>query len=208
MVVCGEYKLTQAAYDDELGLAIEAARASRSAQKVHITDDTLSSTTDRDKIEWRSANSEYANYIGAADVDSYHLGDSYLQKVIVNRIYSDYDAAELSQAGMVQTIDSNQAQVYFIQYLDDLNSAYYDGELHYFYSVTEPNDGDMVTIVSSQNGDTLKLAEEVTNNLIVGALSGEDVRSGIGVPALGARILSIVFTLAILVPGILLWRKS
>jgi len=176
VIVCGELKLLEPAYDDELGITIEAPRTMRSAQVLKKKE--WNGPMTGKNMEWNSK-LQYGDFIGKADVGDFHLGDDFMQNIML-RYDADYDEAMLEEAGyaIVRDFRGNTTE-------EDKNASphvgtakmgrgvYEEGDLRYAYSVPGPKPGEMVTIVGIQNKDTINYAEFTVENMMPGELDRE-----------------------------------
>ena len=176
VIVCGELKLLEPAYDDELGITIEAPRTMRSAQVLKKKE--WNGPMTGKNMEWNSK-FQYGDFIGKADVGDFHLGDDFMQNIML-RYDADYDEAMLEEAGyaIVRDFRGNTTE-------EDKNAyphvgtakmgrgVYEEGDLRYAYSVPGPKPGEMVTIVGIQNKDTINYAEFTVENMMSGELDRE-----------------------------------
>ena len=99
VIVCGELKVLEPAYDDELGLTIYAPRAMRSAKKMKLKKWNLPAT--EENMEWNSDLGVGGMEIfqGAADVGDYHLSEEFIEQLMLGREY-EFDEETLSEAGL------------------------------------------------------------------------------------------------------------
>lgn len=104
VIVCGELKVLEPAYDDELGLTIHAPRAMRSAKKLKLKEWNAPMT--EENMEWNSDLGVGGMEIfqGEADVGTYHLSDEFLDNLMLGREY-EFDEETLSEAGLTILTD-------------------------------------------------------------------------------------------------------
>ena len=97
VIVCGELKVLEPAYDDELGLTIYAPRAMRSAKKMKLKKWNLPAT--EENMEWNPDLGVGGMEIfqGAADVGDYHLSEEFIEQLMLGREY-EFDEETLSEA--------------------------------------------------------------------------------------------------------------
>ena len=83
VIVCGELKVLEQAYDDELGLTIDAPRAMRSAKKMKLKKWNLPAT--EENMEWNSDLGVGGMEIfqGKADVGAYHLSEEFIDNLML-----------------------------------------------------------------------------------------------------------------------------
>ena len=98
VIVCGELKVLEPAYDDELGLTFHAPRAMRSAKKLKLKEWNAPMT--EENMEWNSDLGVGGMEIfqGAADVGDYHLSEEFIEQLMLGREY-EFDEETLSEAG-------------------------------------------------------------------------------------------------------------
>ena len=97
VIVCGELKVLEPAYDDELGLTIHATRAMRSAKKLKLKEWNAPMT--EENMEWNSDLGVGGMEIfqGAADVGAYHLSEEFIEQLMLGKEY-EFDEETLSEA--------------------------------------------------------------------------------------------------------------
>ena len=95
VIVCGKLELLEPAYDEDLGITIEAPHVMRSGQKLKKKE--LNQAMTGNNMEWNS-NFQYGDFIGKADVGEFHLGEDFLQNMMV-RYDPDLDEKMLEEAG-------------------------------------------------------------------------------------------------------------
>ena len=95
VIVCGELKVLEPAYDDELGLTIDAPRAMRSAKKMKLKKWNLPAT--EENMEWNSDLGVGGMEIfqGKADVGAYHLSEEFIDNLMLGKEY-EFDEEMLS----------------------------------------------------------------------------------------------------------------
>ena len=102
VIVCGELKVLEPAYDDELGLTIHAPRAMRSATKLKLKEWNGAMT--EDNMEWNSDMGGMGIFQGKADVGAYHLSEEFIEQLMLGREY-EFDEETLSEAGLAILTD-------------------------------------------------------------------------------------------------------
>ena len=80
VIVCGKLELLEPAYDEDLGITIEAPHVMRSGQKLKKKE--LNQAMTGNNMEWNS-NFQDGDFIGKADVGEFHLGEDFLQNMMV-----------------------------------------------------------------------------------------------------------------------------
>ncbi len=211
VVVTGEYKLKKPAYDEKLGISIDAARAVRNALYVRINNEnnpTSTAETDSRYVDWKTDLGADGDFIGEASVGEYQLADDFLTAITTSKTYDAYDAEALENAGMGVIKDKKFVQEYFVQWKDEIDGIYKDGERRYYYSVPKFADGQEVTVIAKQEGNVLHNVSELTDNMLEGALSENEVIESSGKTSASTIIFSIIFSLGLLAGGVVIFRKS
>lgn len=217
IIVCGTLELTEPSYDDELGLAFDSIRISRSKQTMRRdkstsnSKQTLKNLTDEEKrygvLKWGTTTSE-KTYSGEGKIGDYTLSQDFIDAIRLNTTWDHYDEAELKAAGYAYVPDSSFTQKDFIEPLAQTQRDDAENDVRYFYSASDFKTGDTVTALGIQDGQTLRSAPEVTDNLQKGALDRETAIKQGGAPGIGASIFSIVFSLLLLAGGAIMFTKS
>lgn len=209
IVVTGTYKLKNPAYDDELNIYIDDARAIRRGVYAHINREdmpALSVTSDPKYVEWKTDWNADGDFVGEVDVGEYHLAEDFLSALTTVTTYSDYDEESLERAGLGAVYDSKYAQRYFVQWKEDIDSLYEEGERRYYYSVPDLVDGQKVTVIARQDGSFLHNVEGLTGTVLEGALSKDEVMKTVDKENTAVSIFAAVFSLGILFGGIMIFR--
>ena len=168
VIVCGELKVLEPAYDDELGLTIYAPRAMRSA-KNETEKWNLPAT--EENMEWNSDLGVGGMEIfqGAADVGDYHLSEEFIEQLMLGREY-EFDEETLSEAGLAILTDRKYRGEKFIGTQRMGREIFEEGDRRYQYSVPYQSDGDMVTVIGIQEQGTLTYVKGATPNMLSGEL--------------------------------------
>lgn len=209
VVVTGTYKLKNPAYDDELNIYINAARAIRNGVYAHIDRKdmpAISVVSDPQYVEWKTDWNADGNFVGEADVGEYHLAEDFLSALTTATTYSGYDEESLARVGLGSVYDSNYAQGYFVQWKEDIDSLYEEGERRYYYSVPNFVDGQKITVIARQDGGFLHNAEGLTGTVLEGELSEDEVMKTIDKENVFVSIFAVVFSLGILFGGVAVFR--
>lgn len=207
VIVCGELKVLEPAYDDELGLTIYAPRAMRSAKKMKLKKGNLPAT--EENMEWNSDLGVGGMEIfqGAADVGAYHLSEEFIEQLMLGREY-EFDEETLSEAGLAILTDRKYRGEKFIGTQRMGREIFEEGDRRYQYSVPYQSDGDMVTVIGIQEQGTLTYVKGVTPNMLSGELNKKTALKKSGMSSGGVSIFRVVLTILLLSTGIRLLLKK
>ena len=207
VIVCGELKVLEPAYDDELGLTIYAPRAMRSAKKMKLKKWNLPAT--KENMEWNSDLGVGALeiFLGEADVGNYHLSDEFLDNLMLGREY-EFDEETLSEAGLAILIDRKYRGEKFIGTQRMGRGVFEEGDRRYQYSVPDQSDGDMVTVIGIQDQGTLTYVKGATPNMLSGELDKKTALKKSGMSSGGVSIFRVVLTILLLSTGIRMLLKK
>lgn len=198
VIVCGPFELTTPSYDDELGLTIDSIRTSRSKQTMKLNKATKATKanaetlTEEEKrngvLEWSTAYRD-KTLTGEGKIGNYTLSQDFIDAIVLNGTWHDYDRSELEASGYVWVTDANYSQKDFIEPLSQTQRNYKENDYRYFYDGANFKTGQTVTAIGIQNGDTLNAVAGITNNLMENELDRE---TAIGT-GWGARFGNICF---------------
>ena len=207
VIVCGELKVLEPAYDDELGLTIHAPRAMRSAQKLKKKEWNGSMT--ESNREWNSDLGVGGMEIfqGAADVGAYHLSEEFIEQLMLARQY-EFDEETLSEAGLAILTDRKHRGDKFIGTQRMGREVFEEGDRRYQYSVPYQSDGDMVTVIGIQEQGTLTYVKGATPNMLSGELDKKTALKKSGMSSGGVSIFRVVLTILLLSTGIRMLLKK
>ena len=207
VIVCGELKVLEPAYDDELGLTIHAPRAMRSAKKLKLKEWNAPMT--EENMEWNSDLGVGGMEIfqGEADVGTYHLSDEFLDNLMLGREY-EFDEETLSEAGLTILTDRKYRGEKFIGTQRMGREVFEEGDRRYQYSVPYQNDGDMVTVIGIQEQGTLTYVKGPTPNMLSGELDKKTALQKSGMSSGGVSIFRVVLTVLLLSTGIRMLLKK
>ena len=207
VIVCGELKVLEPAYDDELGLTIQAPRAMRSAKKLKLKEWNGSMT--ESNMEWNSDLGVGGMEIfqGAADVGAYHLSEEFIEQLMLGREY-EFDEETLSEAGLAILTDRKYSGEKFIGTQRMGRGVFEEGDRRYYYSVPYQSDGDMVTVIGIQEQGTLTYVKGATPNMLSGELDKKTALQKSGMSSGGVSILRVVLTVLLLSTGIRMLLKK
>lgn len=207
VIVCGELKVLEPAYDDELGLTIYAPRAMRSAKKMKLKKWNLPAT--EENMEWNSDLGVGGMEIfqGAADVGDYHLSEEFIEQLMLGREY-EFDEETLSEAGLAILTDRKYRGEKFIGTQRMGREIFEEGDRRYQYSVPYQSDGDMVTVIGIQEQGTLTYVKGATPNMLSGALDKKTALKKSGMSSGGVSIFRVVLTILLLSTGIRMLLKK
>lgn len=207
VIVCGELKVLEPAYDDELGLTIHAPRAMRNAQKLKKKEWNGSMT--ESNREWNSDLGVGGMEIfqGAADVGAYHLSDEFIEQLMLARQY-EFDEETLSEAGLAILTDRKHRGDKFIGTERMGREVFEEGDRRYQYAVPYQSDGDMVTVIGIQEQGTLTYVKGATPNMLSGELDKKTALQKSGMSSGGVSIFRVVLTILLLSTGIRMLLKK
>lgn len=116
VIVCGPFELTTSSYDDELGLTIDSIRTSRSKQTMKLNKATKAkkanaeTLTEEEKrngvLEWSTAYRD-KTLTGEGKIGNYTLSQDFIDAIVLNGTWHDYDRSELEASGYVWVTDAN-----------------------------------------------------------------------------------------------------
>ena len=207
VIVCGELKVLEPAYDDELGLTLYAPRAMRSAKKMKLKKWNLPAT--KENMEWNSDLGVGALeiFLGEADVGNYHLSDEFLDNLMLGREY-EFDEETLEEAGLTILTDRKYRGEKFIGTQRMGRGVFEEGDRRYQYSVPDQSDGDMVTVIGIQDQGTLTYVKGATPNMLSGELDNKTALKKSGMSSGGVSIFRVVLTILLLSTGIRMLLKK
>ena len=205
VIVCGELKVLEPAYDDELGLTIHAPRAMRSAKKLKLKEWNGSMT--ESNMEWNSDIGGMGIFQGKADVGAYHLSEEFIEQLMLGREY-EFDEETLSEAGLAILTDRKYRGEKFIGTQRMGREIFEEGDRRYQYSVPYQSDGDMVTVIGIQEQGTLTYVKGATPNMLSGELDKKTALKKSGMSSGGVSIFRVVLTILLLSTGIRMLLKK
>ena len=217
VIVCGPFELTTPSYDDELGLTIDSIRTSRSKQTMKLNKATKATKanaetlTEEEKrngvLEWSTAYRD-KTLTGEGKIGNYTLSQDFIDAIVLNGTWHDYDRSELEASGYVWVTDANYSQKDFIEPLSQTQRDYKENDYRYFYDGANFKTSQPVTAIGIQDGDTLRAVAGITNNLMENELDRETAIAQGGVPGFGTSVFSIIFSLIPLLAGVVLLFTS
>lgn len=205
VIVCGELKVLEPAYDDELGLTIHAPRAMRSAKKLKLKEWNGSMT--ESNMEWNSDIGGMGIFQGKADVGAYHLSEEFIEQLMLGREY-EFDEETLEKAGLTILTDRKHRGEKFIGTQRMGREVFEEGDRRYQYSVPHQSDGDMVTVIGIQEQGTLTYVKGATPNMLSGELDKKTALKKSGMSSGGVSIFRVVLTILLLSTGIRMLLKK
>lgn len=207
VIVCGELKVLEPAYDDELGFTIYAPRAMRSAKKLKLKEWNGSMT--ESNMEWNPdlGVGGMETFQGAADVGAYHLSEEFIEQLMTGREY-EFDEETLSEAGLAIITDRKYSGEKFIGTQRMGRGVFEEGDRRYYYSVPFQSDGDMVTVIGIQEQGTLTYVKGATPNMLSGELDKKTALKKSGMSSGGVSIFRVVLTILLLSTGIRMLLKN
>ena len=183
VIVCGTFELTEPAHDDELGLDFDSIRISSSKQTMKLT---KSSSKKKEAM--------------TDDEKNYGV----LDDIMLTKTWEDYDKAALSSAGYTYAPDNTYTQKHFIEPSNQTTRSHKEYDVRYYYSAADFETGQTVTAIGIQDGQTLKSAPGITENLMKNKLDRDEAIKQGGTPGVGAQIFSVVSSLLLILGGFLL----
>ena len=217
VIVCGPFELTTPSYDEELGLTIDSIRTSRSKQTMKLNKTTKATKanaetlTEEEKrngvLEWSTAYRD-KTLTGEGKIGNYTLSQDFIDAIVLNGTWHDYDRSELEASGYVWVTDANYSQKDFIEPLSQTQRNYKENDYRYFYDSANFKTSQTVTAIGIQDGDTLRAVAGITNNLMENELDRETAIAQGGVPGFGTSVFSIIFSLIPLLAGVVLLFTS
>ena len=205
VIVCGELKVLEPAYDDELGLTIHAPRAMRSAAKLKLKEWNGSMT--ESNMEWNSDMGGMGIFQGKADVGAYHLSEEFIEQLMLGREY-EFDEETLSEAGLAILTDRKYRGEKFIGTQRMGRGVFEEGDRRYQYAVPYQSDGDMVTVIGIQEQGTLTYVKGATPNMLSGELDKKTALKQSGMSSGGVSIFRVVLTVLLLSTGMRMLLKK
>ena len=205
VIVCGELKVLEPAYDDELGLTIHAPRAMRRAKKLKKKEWNGSMT--ESNREWNSDMGGMGIFQGKADVGAYHLSEEFIEQLMLARQY-EFDEETLSEAGLAILTDRKYSGEKFIGTQRMGREVFEEGDRRYQYSVPHQSDGDMVTVIGIQEQGALTYVKGATPNMLSGELDKKTALKKSGMSSGGVSIFRVVLTVLLLSTGIRMLLKK
>ena len=205
VIVCGELKVLEPAYDDELGLTIHAPRAMRSATKLKLKEWYGAMT--EDNMEWNSDMGGMGIFQGKADVGAYHLSEEFIEQLMLGREY-EFDEETLSEAGLAILTDRKYRGEKFIGTQRMGREVFEEGDRRYQYAVPYQSDGDMVTVIGIQEQGTLTYVKGATPNMLSGELDKKTALKQSGMSSGGVSIFWVVLTVLLLAAGMRMLLKK
>lgn len=147
-------------------------------------------------------------FIGEGKVGDYTLSQDFIDAIRTNSTWAQYDENELNTAGYAHTKDQDFTQKDFIEPLSQTQRTHVENDFHYFYNASDFKTRDTVTALGIQDGQTLRSAPEITDNLLKDAMDRETAIKQGGAPGIGASVFSIIFSLLLLAGGAFLFVKN
>ena len=210
VIVCGEMKIVEPAYDDEIGISFDTMRVMRKAQTLKLTDKETKIEARgyyNKYLEWSSGLSEMKDYTAKVDVGGFHLDQEYMDRIMLDG-RAQYDEEKLNQQGYSVVKDRNYSQTFFIQPMDQTKRYPQEGDFRYEYSSSKYGNGSTVTVIGIQDGDTLRFTGSAADCMREGELTKEEFREENRKGGVGSVIMGIILPLAFILGGIVLLISS
>lgn len=212
VIVCGEFELTQPSYDEELGISFDTIRATRAKQTLERTKNTAGLTEEEKEnmtaeeklygiLEWNTGLSEDIR-LGEGKIGNYTLSPDFIQTIHLDNVWDKYNEELLEALGYAYMPDDSFSQEHFIEPFDQSQRNLKENDVRYFYYAADLEPGQVMTAIGIQDGQVLKAAPKISDNLIKGALDRETAVKEGGSVGIGAILFSIVLSLAFLLSGV------
>ena len=183
VIVCGKFELTQPSYDEELGISFDTIRAARAKQTLERTKNTAGLTEEEKEnmtaeeklygiLEWNTGLSEDIT-LGEGKIGNYTLSPDFIQTIHLDNIWDKYDEESLETLGYAYMPDDSFSQEHFIEPFDQSQRDLKENDVRYFYYAADLEPGQVMTAIGIQDGQVLKAAPKISDNLIKGALDRE-----------------------------------
>ena len=98
------------------------------------------------------------------------LSQDFIDKIRMDEVWEQSDETLLEAAGYEYVPDQSFTQKHFIEPLKQTLRKHKKNDVRYFYEAADFKTGQMVTAIGIQDGQMLKAAPEVTDNLLQNAL--------------------------------------
>ena len=143
-----------------------------------------------------------------AKANGYTLSEDFIHMIRMTGTWKDYDEQVLKELGYAFVSDPSYSQGYFIEPLDQTERSYQyylENDIRYSYSYADFKDGDKVTAIGIQDGQTLKKAPGMTEYLMKGEMDMETAIKEGGAAGIGLKIFSIAISLIFMLGGVLMF---
>lgn len=142
-------------------------------------------------LEWNSSFSSMP-VSGQGKIGNYALSQDFIDDIMLTKTWEDYDKAALSSAGYTYVPDNTYTQKHFIEPSNQTTRSHKEYDVRYYYSAADFETGQTVTAIGIQDGQTLKSAPGITENLMKNKLDRDEAIKQGGTPGVGAQIFSVV----------------
>lgn len=207
VIVSAPFKLVEPAYDDEMGLTLDSIRISRKKERTEYERKQNDEDGWKEKLVWNQEGAS-EEYIGEGMVGGYTLSEDFIHMIRMTGTWKDYDEQVLKELGYAFVSDPSYSQGYFIEPLDQTERSYQyylENDIRYSYSYADFKDGDKVTAIGIQDGQTLKKAPGMTEYLMKGDMDMETAIKEGGAAGIGLQIFSIAISLLFMLCGVLMF---
>ena len=137
-------------------------------------------------------------------IGNYALSQDFIDDIMLTKTWEDYDKAALSSAGYTYVPDNTYTQKHFIEPSNQTTRSHKEYDVRYYYSAADFETGQTVTAIGIQDGQTLKSAPGITENLMKNKLDRDEALKQGGTPGVGSQIFSVVSSLLLILGGFLL----
>lgn len=148
------------------------------------------------------------SFTGEGKVGDYTLSQDFIDKIRINKVWDQYDETLLEAAGYEYVPDQSFTQKHFIEPLKQTMRKHKKNDVRYFYEAADFKTGQMVTAIGIQDGQMLKAAPEVTDNLLQNALDREAAIKQTQASGMGVNIFSVIISLLLLAGGVVVISKK
>ena len=140
--------------------------------------------------------------MGEGKIGNYTLSPDFIQTIHLNNVWDKYNEESLEALGYAYMPDDSFSQEHFIEPLDQSQRNLKENDVRYFYYAADLEPGQVMTAIGIQDGQVLKAAPKISDNLIKGALDRETAVKEGGSVGIGTILFSIVLSLAFLLSGV------
>lgn len=190
-----------------MGLNLDSIRISRKKERTEYERKQNDEDGWKEKLVWNQEGAS-EEYIGEGMVGGYTLSEDFIHMIRMTGTWKDYDEQVLKELGYAFVSDPSYSQGYFIEPLDQTERSYQyylENDIRYSYSYADFKDGDKVTAIGIQDGQTLKKEPGMTEYLMKGEMDMETAIKEGGVAGIGLKIFSIAISLIFMLGGVLMF---
>lgn len=218
VIINGLFSLDQPVYDEEYGITIFSARASRSVQ---VYEEKYDDEKETYVYQWGTGLP--TTFTGKASVGGLLLADKLIDSMPLVQKYTDFNSDELIRAGLIFYEDSSNAQRYFLTEAPDAIAcevsadrwtrlselAEYIGARRLYYNCTDIMDGSPVTVIGCLNGNRLDSPKDFFGVCVIsGTLNKDGIKQVFDSDARIANIVALTLAFAFLCIGAVKLRRT